>query len=80
MTPLEIQIGIHYATTMSDFRDLDAPAIGEAINRFVDLGMLEVTPDGRSAYAATHGMRMWVESLCQSPLPERRWVFPEQSA
>ena len=49
MTPLEIQILLCYGTTIKDYPgaenlDLAKPAIGKAIRKLVDLGLLEKKP------------------------------------
>jgi hypothetical protein len=80
MTPLMIQIGLHYHAMTNDFRDLDAPAIRDGIAAFVSAGLLRLSrPDDQfgRAYQPTDGLRVWVEALCAVPWPERVWRMPE---
>lgn len=77
MTPLHIDILLHYHCCPDDYRggDFSAPAVREAIAAFVQLGLLvETHVDPR--YQPTKGVHIYVEALCRVPLPERRWVMP----
>lgn len=80
MTPLELSILIHYRGCANDFRDGDfsAPAVREAINTFRDdLLLLEAT-DGltRAGYRLTQRGHVFVDALCETPLPVQSWVMP----
>ena len=79
MTPLELSILIHYRGCANDFRDGDfsAPAVREAINRFRDvLKLLELADDPINAYILTERGRVFVDALCEIPLPIQAWVMP----
>lgn len=80
MTPLMIEIGLHYRCTLGDFRngDFSAPVILPMLLDFVAAGLLEdagigVTP----RFKATEGLAIWVEALCRVPWPVQHWVMPE---
>lgn len=80
MTPLGIEILMHYQTRASDYRDGDfsAPAVREAMDYFVSAGLLrEVMSTHR--YEATEGCRVFVEALCRVPVPVQKWVIPDCS-
>ncbi|HLL28513.1 MAG TPA: hypothetical protein VKT73_12795 [Xanthobacteraceae bacterium] len=82
-TPLKIEIGMFYRITEGgdkDYRDgdLKLPAVRDAINEFVALGLLKKTPDVTRLYQPTAGMTMWINALCEVPYPERHWVMPER--
>lgn len=83
MTPLEIEILLHYHCCASDYRDGDfsAPAVREAMDRFVATGLLrEVWNLQRSIrYEPTEGCRVFVEALCRAPAPVQKWVIPDRS-
>ena len=79
MTPLQLEILLHYYACANDFRDGDfsAPAVREAIDRFKDGEMLTID-DGKgvATYMLTERGRVYVEAVLAVPLPERRWVMP----
>lgn len=83
MTPLEINILLHYYCCASDFRggDFTAPAVREAIDHFRgNPGLLmenQDRPRGMGAcYAITERGRAHVRSLCEVQLPIQKWVTP----
>lgn len=84
MTPLELQIVIHYYGCADDFRggDFSPPAVREAIDWMTRAGLLRKRGDGddpgESTYLIDARGRAYVEALCQTPLPEQRWVVPSQ--
>lgn len=85
MTPLQIEILLHYYTRTDDYRegDFSAPAVCEAINDFRD------RPDGplisqeqvicrHACYALTERGKVFVEAILSLPLPVQEWVMPER--
>lgn len=77
MTPLEIQILLHYYACADDFRggDFSAPAVGEAIAWFTQSDLLEPThetQDKGPEFCITERGRVYVEALRAVPLPEKR--------
>lgn len=86
MTPLEIDIIMHYYCRADDYRegDFTAPAVRETINRFRDeLGLLEPNKRDRqfcepsAAYQLTERGRVFIDALMKVPLPVQKWVMPE---
>ncbi|SRR5258708_18365750 len=103
MSPLQIEILLHYNSRVDDYRngDHNAPAVREAFDWFVRELLLEpvatmtlckagLKPEPGRVYFAeklptpkyrvTERGRAYVESLCMTPLPQRRevWVTPER--
>ena len=79
MTLLELSILVHYRGCANDFRDGDfpAPAVREAIDSFRDvLKLLEIADDPINAYSLTERGRVFVDALCEVPLPIQAWVMP----
>ena len=80
MTPLEIEILLHYYSRGDDYRDGDfsAPAVRSAIDSFRGvLGLLQENPGkGGGAYHITERGKVYVAALMDVPLPEQRWVMP----
>jgi hypothetical protein len=83
-TPLEIEIGLYYQTRTNDYRDGDhsAPAVSEALERFVALGLLARGPNATDSrkFRPTEGMRVWVNALRDVPFPENVWVMPHPTS
>ena len=80
MTPLQIGILLHYACFVTDYRDGDftAPTVKDAMDEFIEKGLLKKNYDSQycACYVATEGCRVYVDKLCQVPLPEYRWGYP----
>jgi len=83
MTPLEIEILLHYYYSGEDFRkgDFSAPAVRAAIDLFQVLdggSLLTKDPcDMEKNYTITDRGRAYVNALCSMPLPVSKWVMPE---
>ena len=83
MSPLQIEILLHYCTAADDFRDGDfsAPAVREAINAFREQGYLcNETVRGRCYDLSAKG-HVYVTALMDVPEPVQHWVvnYPRQS-
>lgn len=84
MSPLQLEILLHYYACANDFRDGDftAPAVSEAIEDFrCKDGLLCAGGDGNHGptYQLTPRGRVFVDALCALPLPEQVWVMPAQA-
>lgn len=88
MTPLEIEIVLHYYCSHTDYgRDKgggncpsDAPAVVEALGDLVRSGLIELSgsllaPEPR--YLIADRGSAYVEFLKEMPLPVSKWVMPE---
>ena len=80
-TLLEIEVLTHYYCTPGDFPRMDAPAVKEAINKFVNLRLLYACPDGeKQLYKANYdALEPYINALCGIPLPVQQWVIPYES-
>jgi hypothetical protein len=79
MSPVEIEIALHYFYRREDLRFPASDAQSRAIVQMIDAGMLARSPDGVSPkYVGTEGLRVYVEALKAVPLPrlETKWVMP----
>ena len=83
MSPLEIEIALHYYYSTVDFRggDFSAPAVRDAIERFRDDYKLLEPTDSMDVYHDPHYRltargHAFVEALCRTPLPVQMWVMP----
>ena len=80
MTPLEIDIMLHYYARADDYRqgDFDAPAVRQAIDIFRGpLNLLEPAEDKSYAnYRITERGKVFVQALMNVPLPVQTWAMP----
>jgi hypothetical protein len=84
MSPLEIQILLHYYACADDFRDGDfsAPAVRGAIDRFLANDYLRyVSPIHKRCYELTNKGYVYVTALLEVPEPASHWVvnYPTKS-
>jgi len=80
MTPFEIDILLHYATTRGGHRLMfnPPPIWRETIDRFLELGLLQPASGvaGDACYAKTDRLDAYAEALQRVPLPVQQWVTP----
>jgi len=80
MSPLMIEILLHYLSRTDDYRNGDfyAPAVRQAIDWLNDNGFLKAAQRGtrRSYHLAERG-EVYVKALCEIPFPIQIWVIPE---
>ncbi len=77
MTPLKVEILLHYYSSPNDFRDLDAPAIKEAIDEFVGLGIMNYLPMNeykRKIGIEQDALDAYVTAILSVPLPKQKWI------
>jgi len=80
MTPLQIEMLLHYYTRPSDYPDLHHPAQQDAIAYFIDQGYLtkiqlhEETPLCVLEYNPTEKLYAYCEALCRVPEPRQGWI------
>lgn len=87
-SPLEIEIALWYYVRPGDYgkgpgsdNNFNAPAVQNALQRFVEAGLLKAhvpNDDLPQKFHNTDGLRVYVEALCSIPWPEQRWVLPAQ--
>lgn len=79
MSPLKIEIMLHYYAFAGDFRDgsLDAPAVQSGLGEMVHFGLLVEGVEPH--YSITERGRAYVEALKEVKLPikETIWVQPK---
>lgn len=79
MSPLQIQILLHYWACADDYHDGNwTPFVMEVLQHFVGLGLLFDGPtQGPRFQGNMEALRPYVEALQNIPLPVERWVMPE---
>lgn len=79
VSPLCLQIVLHYAIHFTDFRDGDfsAPAVRDLLNWLHQEGVIDpMLPNSHIKYVITDKGRAYVEFLIQMPFPVAKWVMP----
>ena len=79
MSPLQIEILLHYHTRMGDYRDGDfsAPAVRDALDNFRGRDeMLRACESGSRTYRLTHRGLVYVNALMRLPMPRQVWEMP----
>ena len=80
MTPLQIEILLHYHSRTIDYRrgDFSAPAVSEAIHDFRADGFLvdDADPTMERTYTLGERGKVYVQALCELPAPIAAWKMP----
>ena len=71
MTPNDIDVLLHYHVSLRLHERADAPAVEEAVQRFLRDGILEHNGD---FYDTTARGKAWVEMILRVPYPRLEWV------
>lgn len=76
MSPLQIEIMLHYQVCGDDYRegDFDAPAVRDAIEGFKQQEMLREAHYKNRCYEITAKGHAYVKALCAVPEPHIQWV------
>lgn len=75
MTPLQIEMILHFHCINEPWPRLDAPACRDAIDGFIKDGVVNACFD-RSVITLTDRGRAYVHFLCAVPLPNASWAIP----
>lgn len=85
MTPLHIDILIHYHTRPTEYGKEDdnfyAPAVREAVDWMVGANLLESSDPGDDAsFRTTDKGDAYIDAICTLPLPEKKtvWSIPKE--
>ena len=78
MTPLHIDILLHYYTRPGDYRDGDfsAPAVKEYVGWLAGNDLISSAHCKVEKYEITDRGRALVDAICDTPLPINKWVVP----
>ena len=78
MTPYQITILLHYASSLDDYPRNGAPIHNATVDNFVIQGLLELTAEHRPTYKATSKLMAYSAALQDVPLPVSVWVIPDR--
>lgn len=66
---------MHYCVSGKDFDSKDAPIFHKVFHRLQELDLIEYEPKDGKLYQATDKAQAYLEKLCNTPLPVKKWVF-----
>lgn len=84
MTPVEIEVLLHYHCRCEEHPNIKAPAFQRAATRLVARSILEIEPHPEDNTAPGTTPPSWrtaergkalVEALCRVPFPEKKWIY-----
>jgi hypothetical protein len=81
LSPNDIDVILHYHTSGEKHPRADAPAVKDATERFFRAGLIE--PGGLSPgvyFVTTEKGRKFIEMLCATPFPVKKFVDPREAA
>lgn len=82
LTPLHIDIVLHYHARASDMTNLEAPAVRQYVNELVESGILAPRDIGlrnmldHRSYRLTEKGGVWLDALLSLPFPVQKWAMP----
>ncbi len=79
MSPAQISVLLHYHARPGDFNngEMSPSFVDSVIRDFLRSGLLAEYKDPSSQrYIATEATKVYVEALCNVPLPVQKWVIP----
>lgn len=85
MTPLEIDILLHYHAHTDEYPDRSSPAQREAFCKFVRDGFLTMDDNNlpgnylMATYSPTEKLHVYIDALCRVPSPVQTWVIPGET-
>ena len=81
MTPLHLEILMHYYTRGVDYEHLTNETVREYLRHHLQDGIMEQETDGTMvrAYRVTEKGRVWIEHILNLPYPQHAWVMSAAS-
>ena len=73
LTPNGLEILIHYHVCNFQHPGSDAPAVQEAIDKFIGLGILKRITN---QYYLTRKGKVWLQMILETPCPETIFIDP----
>jgi len=72
MSPSDIEVLIHYHCSPSVHPRHDAPAVSEAVERFIKDDILE--PGGIGRFQTTSRGKALLQAICNTAYPTQAWI------
>lgn len=82
MTPLQINMLLHYYAIAEPYavreqEHANSPAVHEQRHILVNWGLIKVDITNPSGFSVTDKGLVYVEAICNIPLPVMRWEIPK---
>ena len=74
MSPLDIEVLIHYNSSATQHPRIHAPAVQETIKKFMKDGILEPDEVETHIHRTTARGRALLKVICATPYPEPVWL------
>lgn len=74
--PSDIEVILHMHVSAYPHPRMDAPAVKDAIERFLLAGVIEHYRDSPVLFRTTPKGVKWVEMITKTPFPEQVWADP----
>ncbi|KAA0117918.1 hypothetical protein CIW48_27345 [Methylobacterium sp. P1-11] len=74
VTPLHVHIALHYHVSPEQWHMLSVPIHRQYADDLVAAGLLQGSRD--AGYEKTDGLAVWIDAICSTPFPVKRWVMP----
>jgi hypothetical protein len=81
LTPNDIDVLLHYYVSPEPHPRHNSPAVQSTVDTFIEDGILEeVNNEHHVTYKirTTDRGRKFVEMICETPYPEKRWIDPRE--
>lgn len=85
MTPLQLTMMLHYYAiaepySANDWQHANSRAVNEQRQILINDDLIEADETSGSGFRATDRGIAFVEALCATPLPVKKWVMPDRLA
>jgi len=74
MTPLHIELMIHYYAHCEPTYNPEAPAVKEYTLDLLKEGLIDESATSGSGYVSTDKGKAFVEKICETPIPVQTWI------
>ncbi len=84
MSPFELRVLLHFATSPAPFERENVPIFPDTIRALTEMGLLEPADAADEAryegkHKATARALFWIKHLLSTPLPEPSFIIPERT-
>lgn len=81
VTPLHLQIAIHYHISPGQWPQLSVPIHRQYADDLKAAGLLRLKDSSGggsfACYEKTDGLAVWIDAICATPFPVKQWVMPK---
>lgn len=74
MTPVQVEVLMHYYYKNDEPPNFDAPSTQDAIGHFLNIGCFEHDPDSTTNFELTDLGNAFVKAICRVPVPKIAYI------